>query len=214
MASVIPRSLKEPVGLAPSYFSKTRQSVASDKGSDSTRGVPPSPRVMTGVRSVTGSRSRYSSMPPRHCRAICRPSLARRSVAWDIETLHGLRSAHTDQAKHGADDLFGGHGQPQPALGPGFVLADHPALGVEMVEGGGHFFGISGQAVGGWSLGGQFDQRRQFRERPQEVELRLLIGRLEVDLPPRPEPEAPRLAHARLAGDSAAGVLRVTSRGT
>ena len=61
-----PRSLNDPVGLAPSYFSQTSHPVSTDSGSDRTSGVPPSPRVMTGVASVTGRRSRYSSITPRH----------------------------------------------------------------------------------------------------------------------------------------------------
>ena len=66
MARVMPRSLNEPVGLAPSYFSQTSQPVSSDNGSDRTSGVPPSRRVTTGVASLTGRRSRYSSISPRH----------------------------------------------------------------------------------------------------------------------------------------------------
>ena len=66
MAIVIPRSLKEPVGLAPSYFSHTSQPVVSLRVHAYTSGVPPSRRVTTGVDAETGSRSRYSSMSPRH----------------------------------------------------------------------------------------------------------------------------------------------------
>ena len=66
IASVIPRSLNEPVGFAPSYFSQTSQPVSSDSGSDRTSGVPPSHSVTTGVSSETGRRSRYSSITPRH----------------------------------------------------------------------------------------------------------------------------------------------------
>src|SRR6185436_3811331 len=66
IASVIPRSLKEPVGFDPSYFSHTSAPVVADKASLRTSGVPPSRSVMTGVASVTGSRSRYSSISPRH----------------------------------------------------------------------------------------------------------------------------------------------------
>ena len=54
MATVMPRSLNEPVGLAPSNLSQTRHPVSADSGSHSTSGVPPSPRVITGVESVTG----------------------------------------------------------------------------------------------------------------------------------------------------------------
>ena len=66
IASVMPRSLKDPVGLSPSTFSHTAQPVLSDSQGDSTSGVPPSPRVITGVSSVTGSQGRYSSTTPRH----------------------------------------------------------------------------------------------------------------------------------------------------
>ena len=66
IASVIPRSLNEPVGLAPSYFSQTSQPVSSDSGSDRTSGVPPSHSVTIGVSSETGRRARYSWITPRH----------------------------------------------------------------------------------------------------------------------------------------------------
>jgi hypothetical protein len=66
MAIVIPRSLNDPVGFAPSYFSQTSQPTNSLRKAACTSGVPPSRRLMTGVASVTGSRSRYSSMSPRH----------------------------------------------------------------------------------------------------------------------------------------------------
>ena len=66
MAMVMPRSLNEPVGLAPSYLSHTEQPVISEITPAATSGVPPSCKVTTGVASVTGSRSRYSSMSPRH----------------------------------------------------------------------------------------------------------------------------------------------------
>jgi hypothetical protein len=66
IASVMPRSLNDPVGLAPSYFSQTSHPVSRDNGSERTSGVPPSPREITGVASETGRRSRYSSTTPRH----------------------------------------------------------------------------------------------------------------------------------------------------
>ena len=62
----MPRSLKEPVGFAPSYFSQTSHPVSSLSDTERTSGVPPSRKVTTGVASVTGSRSRYSSITPRH----------------------------------------------------------------------------------------------------------------------------------------------------
>ena len=67
MATVIPRSLNDPVGLSPSTFSQTAHSPRSESQSDRTSGVPPSRRV-TGSRS-SGTRSRkgrYSSITPRH----------------------------------------------------------------------------------------------------------------------------------------------------
>ena len=66
MAMVMPRSLKDPVGLAPSTLRWTSQPVRSESTCAGTSGVPPSRSVTTGVVSVTGSRSRYSSMIPRH----------------------------------------------------------------------------------------------------------------------------------------------------
>jgi hypothetical protein len=68
-ATVMPRSLNEPVGLTASTFSHTEHPVRSDSHADSTSGVPPSPSDTIGVSSLTGSQSRYSSMTPRHCGA-------------------------------------------------------------------------------------------------------------------------------------------------
>ena len=68
MATVMPRSLKEPVGLAPSTFRYTWQPVSSERWPASTSGVPPSRRVTTGVVAETGSRWRYSSIRPRQAR--------------------------------------------------------------------------------------------------------------------------------------------------
>ena len=65
-ATVMPRSLKDPVGLAPSTFRYTSQPMRSASGGAGTSGVLPSYRVTTGVASVTGSRSRYRSISPRH----------------------------------------------------------------------------------------------------------------------------------------------------
>ena len=66
MAIVIPRSLNDPVGLAPSNFSHTSHSSVSLSEHAYTRGVPPSRSDTTGVFVLTGSRSRYSSITPRH----------------------------------------------------------------------------------------------------------------------------------------------------
>jgi hypothetical protein len=57
-ATVIPRSLKDPVGLAPSTFNHTSQARSSDRTRAPTRGVFPSPRVITGSASSTGSHCR------------------------------------------------------------------------------------------------------------------------------------------------------------
>ena len=78
IAIVIPRSLNDPVGLAPSYLSQTSAPVCADRFSLRTSGVPPSRSVITGVASVTGRRSRYSSISPRHWCAPRRPSLTPR----------------------------------------------------------------------------------------------------------------------------------------
>src|SRR6478736_4101468 len=65
-ATVIPRSLNDPVGLAPSTLRYTSQPVLSDSTGACSSGVPPSPSV-TGVQSAgTGSRSAYSAITPRH----------------------------------------------------------------------------------------------------------------------------------------------------
>ena len=65
IATVIPRSLNEPVGFAPSIFNSTRAPTCSDSRGASSSGVLPSLSVTIGVRSVTGNRSRYASINPR-----------------------------------------------------------------------------------------------------------------------------------------------------
>src|SRR5215213_5376139 len=60
MASVMPRSLNDPVGLAPSTLSHTSAPTRSDSRGAWTRGVAPSLRVTTGVWASTGRNSRYS----------------------------------------------------------------------------------------------------------------------------------------------------------
>ena len=68
----MPRSLKEPVGLAPSTLIQTSPPVSSESHGLSTSGVPPSRSVKVGVPSGSGSQSRYSSITPRHwCRGRC-----------------------------------------------------------------------------------------------------------------------------------------------
>ena len=57
-ATVMPRSLNDPVGFAPSTLSQTSQPSRSDSTSASTSGVLPSPRVITGSVSATGSHCR------------------------------------------------------------------------------------------------------------------------------------------------------------
>ncbi len=66
IATVMPRSLNEPVGLRPSTFRYTSHPVLAESTGAGSSGVPPSCRVMTGIPAVTGSRSRYSVMTPRH----------------------------------------------------------------------------------------------------------------------------------------------------
>ena len=57
-ATVMPRSLKDPVGLAPSYFRNTGRPTRAERRGAGSRGVPPSSRVTTGVASLTGRRLR------------------------------------------------------------------------------------------------------------------------------------------------------------
>ena len=58
MATVIPRSLKDPVGFAPSNFSHSSTPSRSESRSARRSGVPPSPSEITGVDGPTGSLSR------------------------------------------------------------------------------------------------------------------------------------------------------------
>ena len=57
IATVMPRSLNEPVGLAPSIFKKTLASRRAERFGASTRGVRPSIRLTTGVFALTGKNS-------------------------------------------------------------------------------------------------------------------------------------------------------------
>ena len=57
-ASVIPRSLKLPVGFAPSHLSQTDAPSRSESRGAGTSGVEPSPSDTTGVAGPTESRSR------------------------------------------------------------------------------------------------------------------------------------------------------------
>ena len=63
--TVMPRSLNDPVGFAPSTLRNTSAPICSDKRTASMSGVLPSHSDTTGVRSVTGRRARYASMTPR-----------------------------------------------------------------------------------------------------------------------------------------------------
>src|SRR3977135_1854694 len=65
IATVMPRSLKDPVGLAPSTLRSTRAPTRSDRRGAGRSGVPPSANVTTGGSALTGRNSRYSSITPR-----------------------------------------------------------------------------------------------------------------------------------------------------
>ncbi len=58
IATVMPRSLNDPVGLAPSTFRYTSHPVRAESTRAGMSGVPPSHSVMFGVSAVTGRRSR------------------------------------------------------------------------------------------------------------------------------------------------------------
>ena len=57
-AQVMPRSLNEPVGLAPSIFSQTSAPTRSESTGAGTSGVEPSSSETTGSPAANGSRSR------------------------------------------------------------------------------------------------------------------------------------------------------------
>ena len=57
-ATVMPRSLNDPVGFAPSTFRYTSHPVRADTAGAGSSGVAPSPSVITGASAATGSRSR------------------------------------------------------------------------------------------------------------------------------------------------------------
>ena len=96
IATVIPRSLNDPVGFAPSTFRYTSHPVRSDNTGAGTSGVPPSNRVTTGVRSVTGSRARYAAMTPgQGCTSVP-------AEAFDAHDARGAaHEGHTGQRRHG-----------------------------------------------------------------------------------------------------------------
>src|SRR3954470_10485919 len=66
IATVIPRSLNDPVGLSPSYFRYTVAPTRSGSRGAGSKGVLPSCSVTSGVASDTGRNSRYWLMRPRH----------------------------------------------------------------------------------------------------------------------------------------------------
>src|SRR5215472_17108720 len=88
-ATVMPRSLNEPVGLTPSTLRYTTQPVISDSTGAGISGVDPSPREITGAPSGTGSHSAYRRMtPPPSCRnSITAPSRALRFVVPEARKL-------------------------------------------------------------------------------------------------------------------------------
>jgi hypothetical protein len=57
-ATVMPRSLYEPVGFDASHLRKSSRSSRSERRGAARSGVDPSPSETTGVASLTGSRSR------------------------------------------------------------------------------------------------------------------------------------------------------------
>src|SRR5690242_1045473 len=71
-ATVMPRSLNDPVGLAPSTFRYTSHPVRADNTGAGSRGVAPSPRVITGAPSGTASRSRYWLITPGQLTLVAR----------------------------------------------------------------------------------------------------------------------------------------------
>ncbi len=69
-ATVMPRSLYEPVGFDASHFSHSSTPSRSDRRGAGRSGVEPSPRETTGVEALTGRRSRKRSI---RGVATCRP---------------------------------------------------------------------------------------------------------------------------------------------
>src|SRR5437660_9833825 len=64
IATVMPRSLKDPVGFAPSNFRNTLAPTRSLNFGAGSTGVLPSNNVTTGVATLTGRDWRYASMSP------------------------------------------------------------------------------------------------------------------------------------------------------
>ena len=69
-ATVMPRSLNDPVGFMPSNLTQTSVPVRRDSAGAGSSGVPPSPSVTTVEASVTPSRSAYSRRTPRQTCAM------------------------------------------------------------------------------------------------------------------------------------------------
>src|SRR6478735_9870860 len=63
-ATVIPRSLNDPVGFAPSTLRKTCAPTRSESAYAGTSGVPPSSRVTTFAPGGTATRSAYAAIKP------------------------------------------------------------------------------------------------------------------------------------------------------
>ena len=141
IAIVMPRSLKEPVGLAPSTLSHTAAPTRSDSRGAGTSGVPPSSSVTTGVSSVMGRKSRYSSMTPRQP-AVTGPLLVVGPLADDAEhaahPVHGLVPA---QLVDGGEQIpLAGHvgEEDQPGLVGQADLLHGPDRDVVVAEDVGH----------------------------------------------------------------------------
>ena len=78
IAVVMPRSLNDAVGLLPSTLSHTSAPVTPDSHSEWTSGVPPSRSVTASTPAGIWSRSRYSSITPRHWWVLGRGEVTRR----------------------------------------------------------------------------------------------------------------------------------------
>src|SRR5436853_1634076 len=90
MATVIPRSLNDPVGLAPSNLRYTLAPTRSPSLGAGSSGVAPSCRVTTGVAPLTGRNRRYSVMTP------LQPGIGTAALP---------RPDHAQQRPHPVDDV-------------------------------------------------------------------------------------------------------------
>ena len=100
-ATVMPRSLNDPVGLLPSTLSHTSAPVRPESQSECTIGVPPSRRVIVGVPSGRSSRSRYSSITPQPLVGRC---AAHAVLLGSFDTHH---AGHVTDERHPADRFDG-----------------------------------------------------------------------------------------------------------